>query len=169
MVKRGSEDLKKLSAMQSVRSSFILVHIHVPYIFMKQPQDTLVQKISQDFQTSFVAFHEAQKASAERQRTVVQAVRMAVEQPPGTTFPPEPASPARQLQLFQPQISPHELAYQESLIQEREAEIHEIETGIHELSEIFRELGTLVSQQGSMIGMHMFQCLPLELRSSILR
>ena len=64
-----------------------------------------------------------------------------------------PSSPEqRQAQLLQSQLSPHELAYQESLIQEREAEIREIETGIHELAEIFRDLGTLVNQQGSMIG-----------------
>ncbi|KAG1761808.1 t-SNARE [Suillus occidentalis] len=62
------------------------------------------------------------------------------------------ASPRlRQAQLLQTQLSPHELAYQESLIQEREADIQEIESGIHELSEIFRDLGTLVNQQGGMI------------------
>ena len=49
-------------------------------------------------------------------------------------------------------LSPHELAYQESLIQEREAEIREIESGIHELSTIFRDLGTLVHEQGGMLG-----------------
>jgi syntaxin 7 len=53
---------------------------------------------------------------------------------------------------MQAQLSPHELAYQESLIQEREDEIREIETGIHELSEIFRDLGTLVHEQGGMLG-----------------
>lgn len=66
---------------------------------------------------------------------------------------PEPsAQEQRQAQILQAQLSPHELAYQESLIQEREAEIREIETGIHELSEIFHDLGTLVNQQGGMIG-----------------
>lgn len=65
----------------------------------------------------------------------------------------EPGSPSqRQAQLLQTQLSPHELAYQESLIQEREAEIREIETGIHELAEIFHDLGTLVHQQGGMLG-----------------
>lgn len=54
--------------------------------------------------------------------------------------------------MLQAQLSPHELAYQESLIQEREAEIQEIETGIHELSQIFRDLGTLVQEQGGMLG-----------------
>lgn len=66
-----------------------------------------------------------------------------------------PASPTpsqRQAQLLQQSLSPHELAYQESLIQEREAEIREIETGIHELHEIFRDLGTLVQEQGGMLG-----------------
>lgn len=58
----------------------------------------------------------------------------------------------RQAQILQAQLSPHELAYQESLIQEREAEIREIETGIHELAEIFHDLGTLVHQQGGMLG-----------------
>jgi len=58
----------------------------------------------------------------------------------------------RQAQLMHSQLSPHELAYQESLIHEREAEIEEIETGIHELAEIFRDLGTLVNQQGGMLG-----------------
>lgn len=51
------------------------------------------------------------------------------------------------------QISPAELAHQESLIQERESEIREIETGIHELNEIFRDLGTLVTEQGAMLSM----------------
>ena len=53
---------------------------------------------------------------------------------------------------MQSQLSPHELAYQESLIHEREAEIREIESGMHELAEIFRDLGTLVGEQGQMIG-----------------
>lgn len=50
------------------------------------------------------------------------------------------------------QLSPADLAYQESLVHERENEIREIETGIHELNEIFRDLGTLVQEQGGMLG-----------------
>ncbi|KAM6494313.1 t-SNARE [Amanita muscaria] len=140
MAKRGSEDLKKLSALQA----------NLPQ------QKTALQKTSHDLQVSLVAFQRAQQVSAERQRTVVQGVKLAVEDE--HTYParredvPPPSSPEqRQAQLLQSQLSPHELAYQESLIQEREAEIHEIETGIHELAEIFRDLGTLVNQQGSMI------------------
>ena len=49
-------------------------------------------------------------------------------------------------------LSPHELAYQEALVQEREHEIREIETGIHELNEITRDLATIIIEQGTMIG-----------------
>ena len=49
-------------------------------------------------------------------------------------------------------LSPHELAYQETLVQEREVEIREIETGIHELNEITRDLATIITEQGTMIG-----------------
>lgn len=61
----------------------------------------------------------------------------------------------RQAQVLQ-QLSPHELAYQESLVQEREQEIRVIESGINQVAEIFNSLGTLVHQQGSMIGVSFF-------------
>lgn len=103
---------------------------------------------------SLVAFQRAQQVSAEKQRTVVQGVKLAVEDEEHNLDEPESHDQEqRQAQLLQNQLSPHELAYQESLIQEREAEIREIETGIHELAEIFQDLGTLVNQQGTMIGM----------------
>ena len=128
---------------------------------------------------SLVAFQRAQQVSAERQRTVVQGVKLAIDDeehhPTWINIPlfllltwpmswarnpnePEPTpQEQRQAQILQQQLSPHELAYQESLIQEREAEIREIETGIHELAEIFHDLGTLVNQQGGMIGtQHVF-------------
>jgi hypothetical protein len=58
---------------------------------------------------------------------------------------------------FDRALSPHELAYQEALVQERENEIREIETGIHELNEITRDLGTIITEQGSMIGESSYQ------------
>ncbi|KAG9315678.1 t-SNARE [Chiua virens] len=135
MAKRGSEDLKKLSSMPAAS----------PH------HKTSLQKTSHDLQLSLVAFQRAQQHSAERQRTVVEGVRLAVEDDRAhfSEIPPTPQQ--QQAQLLQAQLSPHELAYQESLIREREAEIQEIETGIHELSEIFRDLGTLVNQQGGML------------------
>ncbi|RDB15296.1 Syntaxin pep12 [Hypsizygus marmoreus] len=138
MAKRGSEDLKKLSTLQST----------LPH------QKTAMQKTSHDLQLSLVAFQRAQQVSAERQRTVVQGVRMAVEdEQAGTTSSHEDVDQTtlRQAQILQSQLSPHELAYQESIIVEREAEIREIESGMHELAEIFRDLGTLVGEQGQMI------------------
>ncbi|KAJ6479277.1 t-SNARE [Mycena vitilis] len=135
MAKRGSDDLKQLAVLQ-----------------MGLPkQKTAMQKTSNDLETALVEFQRAQQSSVERQRTVVEGVRMAVDD--NTDPPPEyeAASVQHQAQILQEQLSPHELAYQESLIQEREQEIREIETGIHELAEIFQDLGTLVNQQGGML------------------
>jgi Syntaxin len=124
-------------------------------------------------QVSLVAFQRIQQVSAERQRTVVEGVKLAVEEENeacviskfGGSFvvidlshhlsqqhENDSSVEQRQAQLFQSQLSPAELAYQESLIQERESEIREIETGIHELHEIFRDLGSLVNEQGEMLG-----------------
>ncbi|KAF9468736.1 t-SNARE [Collybia nuda] len=135
MAKRGSEDLKKLSGLQAT----------LPH------QKTALQKTSHDLQLSLVAFQRAQQVSAERQRTVVQGVKLAVEDDQESHHDDSDPTTLRQAQILQSQLSPHELAYQESLIQEREAEIREIETGMHELAEIFRDLGTLVGEQGQMI------------------
>ncbi|KAF7316326.1 SNARE domain protein [Mycena indigotica] len=134
MAKRGSDDLKKLKTLQ----------MSLPH------QKTALQKTSHDLEMSVVAFQRAQQLSAERQRTVVAGVRLAVEDSPHQEHEDDTPS-ERQALLLQQQLSPHELAYQESLIQEREQEIREIETGIHEIAEIFQDLGTLVHQQGTML------------------
>ncbi|KAJ7238748.1 t-SNARE [Mycena haematopus] len=136
MAKRGSDDLKRLAVLQ-----------------MSLPnQKTAMQKISNDLEASLVEFQRAQQVSVQRQRTVVQGVRMAIDDHPSDPPPEYEDTPARhQAQILQQQLSPHELAYQESLIQEREQEIREIESGIHELAEIFQDLGTLVHQQGGML------------------
>jgi len=138
MVKRGSDDLKKLASLQATLPRHKMA----------------LQKTSHDLQLSLTAFQRAQKFSVERQRTVVEGVKIAVEddniqsrQDIGPGSSPE----QRQAVFLQHQLSPHELAHQESLIQERESEIREIETGIHELAEIFHDLGTLVDQQGGML------------------
>ncbi|TCD59887.1 hypothetical protein EIP91_011254, partial [Steccherinum ochraceum] len=136
LAKRGTDDLKKLAALQTTLPRY----------------KTSVQKTSHDFQVSLVAFQRAQQVSAERQRTVVEGVKIAIEEESAPEEQPSTSSPSqRQAQLLQNQLSPQELAHQESLIQEREVEIREIETGIHELSEIFRDLGTLVQEQGGML------------------
>ena len=41
-----------------------------------------MQKTAHDFQLSFVAFQRAQQLSAEKQRTVVKNVKLAVEEDP---------------------------------------------------------------------------------------
>ncbi|KIO25708.1 hypothetical protein M407DRAFT_243993 [Tulasnella calospora MUT 4182] len=137
MVKRGTDDLKKLAGIQASLPQY----------------KTHLQKTSHDLQLSLVAFQQAQKASAERQRTVVLDTKHAVEEEEAERgqVSSTPRQQQQQQQLLQQQLSPADLAYQESLIHEREQEIREIETGIHELNEIFRDLGTLVVEQGSMI------------------
>ncbi|KAJ7681532.1 syntaxin-like protein-domain-containing protein [Mycena rosella] len=108
MAKRGSDDLKKLSVLQT----------SVPH------QKTALQKTAHDLEMSLVAFQRAQRVSAERQRTVVQGVRLAVDDDsPQQEEQDEDTPGQRQAQILQAQLSPHELAYQESLIQEREQEI----------------------------------------------
>jgi len=136
MVKRGSADLKKLAALQ----------LNLPR------QKNALQKTSHDLQLSLVSFQRAQQVSAERQRTVVEGVKIAVDEGHGEHRPEtEGTVEQRQAQIFQTQLSSAELSHQETLIQEREAEIREIETGIHELHEIFRDLGTIVQEQGEML------------------
>jgi syntaxin 7 len=136
MAKRGSDDLKKLVALQATLPRMTVV----------------LQKTSHDLQLSLVAFQRAQQVSAERQRTVVEGVKLAVEEEnEPRQHEHDDSVEQRQAQLFQQQLPPLELAHQESLIQEREAEIREIETGIHELHEIFRDIGSLVNEQGEMI------------------
>ncbi|TFK48726.1 t-SNARE [Heliocybe sulcata] len=136
MAKRGSDDLKEL-----VKLGASLPHRKTP-----------LQKTSHDFQLSLVAFQRAQQLSAERQRTVVEGVKVLADDedhaPSSPSFEPQQQ---QQQQLLQSTLSPAELAYQESLIEERQSEIREIETSIHELAEIFKDLGTVVNEQGTMI------------------
>lgn len=63
------------------------------------------------------------------------------------------------LMVHNRQLSPYELAHQESLIAERETEIRNIETGILELNEIFGQLGTIVQEQGNMVGTYLLSSL----------
>ncbi|GJJ14175.1 hypothetical protein Clacol_008436 [Clathrus columnatus] len=135
MAKRGTEDLKKLTTTPTNSSQ----------------QKTILDKISHDFQLSVVAFQRAQQLSAERQRTVVEGIKIAVEEEETRGDEAPLSSGQRQAQLLQSTLTPAELSFQESIIQEREEDIREIEAGIVELSEIFRDLGTIVQQQGGMI------------------
>lgn len=138
MIKRGTEDLKQLAILQS----------SLPH------QQSLLKKTSHDFQLSLAAFQSAQKLSADRQRTVVEVVKQtaASDDATASTSNAAPVSPRlQQTQMQIQQLSPYELAHQESLIEEREREIQNIESGILELNEIFGQIGTLVTEQGTMI------------------
>jgi syntaxin 7 len=99
-----------------------------------------------------LAFQRAQQLSAERQRTVVESVRVAAEEEESSLNEGSSVTQRQAQQVFQQRPSPHELAHQEHLIREREQDIREVETGIHELAEIFHDLRTFVIGQGDMLG-----------------
>jgi syntaxin 7 len=131
-------------------------------------------KISRDFQTAILAYQNAAKASAEKQRLHVERARQAIDSGDSAQAVDAALSPGgsggAQLQQLQQQqldlVPDSELEYQEQVIQEREGEIRDIESGILELNEIFRDLGTIVTEQQSMLGMHRqaarFHCMLLD-------
>lgn len=176
MAKRGSEDLKKLSAMQTslVRSS------SPPHYLVLTSFSSLItrwhfRKHRMTSKCRWLHFNALNKSVRRnnvrsykglnwpwmipcliKRALLLLLLFIILYTSRPSSFDDQQPKPTlqeqRQAQILQAQLSPHELAYQESLIQEREAEIREIETGIHELQEIFRDLGTLVNQQGGMIG-----------------
>lgn len=81
MVKRGSADLKKLAALQLnlVRAFRFRCNAFLRYFYHQPRQKNALQKTSHDLQLSLVSFQRAQQVSAERQRTVVEGVKIAVE------------------------------------------------------------------------------------------
>ncbi|KAK0431641.1 hypothetical protein EV421DRAFT_1742907 [Armillaria borealis] len=89
-----------------------------------------LQKASRNFQLSLSSFQHAQRASAGRQRTVVEGVRMAVD------YDHHPVSHRTSSYTRNP------------LSKKRENDTREIESGIHELAEIYRDLGMI---QGEML------------------
>lgn len=105
MIKRGTDDLKQLATLQSslVRPPVLRVgfeplltrslpRVLPPFHYFSschpssQPQQSaLLKKTSHDFQLSLAAFQNAQKLSAERQRTVVQVVKQTAGEQDGPT------------------------------------------------------------------------------------
>ena len=85
MTKRGSDDLKKLAALQATLVYCGLLLHGLSVLTALQPsKKTQMQKTAHDFQLSFVAFQRAQQVSAEKLRTVVKNVKLAVEEDPST-------------------------------------------------------------------------------------
>jgi len=107
MIKRGTDDLKQLAITQSslVRPLFcvskplltdLCLVSSIPHrhslsiapraLSLSQPHHSaLLKKTSHDFQLSLAAFQNAQKLSAERQRTVVQVVKQTAGEHDGAT------------------------------------------------------------------------------------
>lgn len=77
MIKRGTDDLKQLAIAQS----------SLPH------QQSLLKKTTHDFQLSLAAFQNAQRLSAERQRTVVEVVKQVASAEGGNSAGGKGAAP----------------------------------------------------------------------------
>lgn len=123
-------------------------------------------KLSREFSVALTEFQDLQRQLAEQQRLSVTRAKeeqQKRQQKQGLLDLEESGDTemdAAQLQAQEQQqlLNQHDLDYQQSLIQEREAEIQGIEHGIEELNEIFTDLGAIVNEQGTIIGEY-FQAL----------
>ncbi|TXT13772.1 hypothetical protein VHUM_01139 [Vanrija humicola] len=145
MVKRSTEDVKVLSAFPTGGAG-------------QAARKPVQAKLSREYTAALQGFQRVQRLSVEKQRTTVEVQKRAVEAAEDEAHSHnEPRSSVEleqvqtQTQVHAPQISQHELEFQEQLIAERESEIREIESGIHELNDIFRDLGAIVEHQGGLI------------------
>lgn len=106
-------------------------------------------KLTRDFQNVLSSFQDVQRRSAEYQKAYIDTAKQAIQESEDAQ---DEGTSQVQLQQQAPKLlDSAEIAYNESLITERESEIQNIEQGITELNEIFRDLGTMVTQQGSVI------------------
>ncbi|WOO81099.1 Syntaxin pep12 [Vanrija pseudolonga] len=143
MVKRSTEDVKVLAAFPTGGAG-------------QAARKPVQAKLSREYTAALQGFQRVQRLSVEKQRTTVEVQKRAVEAAEDEAHN-EPRSSVEleqvqtQTQALAPQISQHELEFQEQLIAEREGEIREIESGIHELNDIFRDLGAIVEHQGGLI------------------
>lgn len=107
MIKRGTDSLKELATLQS----------QLPH------QAALLKKTSHDFQLSVAAFQNAQRLSAERQRTVVEVVKQ--------TAGDENAGSSSAQAEGQMQTSP--------TLQQTQIQIQQVSSFVGSLNEIFND------------------------------
>lgn len=140
MVKKSTDDVKKLASLPTGGPG-------------QSHRKPVQAKLSREFGNALQSFQRVQRLSAERQRTVVDVQKRAVEE---AVEEDRDSVELERVQLqstaVAPQITQHELEFQEQLIAEREGEIRDIESGIHELNDIFRDLGAIIQDQGGLIG-----------------
>jgi hypothetical protein len=120
------------------------------------------QKLMTDYQKAAQDFQNAQRLALEKQKDSVKKAHNAIDggtneyeetqTVQGGRGQPRPEQLQQQQQQRIHLLDDSEIAFNEALIEEREAEIQGIEQGILELNEIFRDLGTIVTEQGAKIG-----------------
>lgn len=122
-------------------------------------------KLGREFATALREFQELQRKLAETQRvSVVRAKEEQAKRAQSAALLDEEVADdgeannasSVQEQEHQQLLNQQELDYQQSLIQEREAEIQGIESGIEELNEIFTDLSAIVNEQGTIVGKYFF-------------
>lgn len=102
------------------------------------------EKLSRDFELVLQEFQSIQQSFASKTKTDIRHL-----QEQQYDYQHEDSGANNQQQQQQISMMEPDLAYNETLIAEREDEIRDIEHGIQELNEIFRDLGTMVTEQQS--------------------
>ncbi|KAJ3373897.1 Syntaxin-7 [Allomyces arbusculus] len=120
------------------------------------PQNKLAtQRITADFQTLTARFRDFQAEFTEKSKADIARAKMALaheeermdrEDAPLLSTGGASSSDAQQHVL----VHDLDIAYNETLIAEREAEIRDIEDGVHMVNDIFRKIGTMVKDQGQL-------------------
>ncbi|KAI9184214.1 hypothetical protein H9P43_003267 [Blastocladiella emersonii ATCC 22665] len=132
------------------------------------PQNKVAaQRIATEFSALMIKFQAAQKEYAQRSQADIASARQALQDEEDRMERDDvpllggPSSQGAAAQAQLQQVHDVEVAYNETLIAEREAEIREIEQGVHMVNDIFRKIGSLVKDQG-----HLFDNIEANLGSA---
>ncbi|ORZ40188.1 t-SNARE [Catenaria anguillulae PL171] len=116
------------------------------------------QRLATDFSAMMLKFKAAQKEYASKSQADIARARAALEEEEDRMERDDvpllggsgSASQVLRQQQQQQQVHELEVAYNETLIAEREAEIRDIEEGVHMVNDIFRKIGSMVRDQGAL-------------------
>ncbi len=101
-----------------------------------------LQKLKRDFESCLIEFQTTSKLSAQKSREYI--IKAQTYQDYQTEEEETEQAPLLKNSILVPE---EHVAYNESIINEREQDILEIERNIVQVNEIFRDLGTIVNEQ----------------------
>lgn len=150
MIEKSRADIQSLAAMSS-----------------KQEDQTMhkatERNITKELFVAISSFQKAQKLCAEKQKLSMKHEQVKLSELLGEAGPAKASMSVshaggntRDQMLEQSQdvdmrVTSGAIAFQESLISDREQDIRDIETGIQELNEVFHDLNKIIGEQGEMI------------------